>query len=86
VPGAFPPLKGDPVVLAADPAEHIRVILHGLHDKEIGSTKYAAPMPAFADQLKDEEVAAVASHERISWGNYAPTVTPADVARIRAEK
>ena len=85
MPGAFPPLKDNPVVLAADPSEHIRVILRGLHDKEIGGTKYAAPMPAFADQLKDEEIAAVASHERTSWGNQAPIVTAADVAKIRAE-
>ena len=42
-------------------------------------------MPAFADQLKDEEIAAVASHERTSWGNQAPTVTAADVAKLRAE-
>ena len=86
VPGAFPPLKGDPVVLSADPAEHIRVILQGVHDKEIGGTKYAAPMPSFAGQLKDEEIAAVASHERTSWGNQAPIVTAAAVAKIRAEK
>ena len=42
------------------------VILHGVHDKEIGGPKYGAPMPAFAGQLKDEEIAAVASHERTS--------------------
>jgi mono/diheme cytochrome c family protein len=86
VPGAFPPLKGDPVVLSADPSVHIRVILQGVYDKEIGGTKYAAPMPSFAGQLKDEEIAAVASHERTSWGNQAPIVTAADVAKIRAEK
>jgi mono/diheme cytochrome c family protein len=30
VPGAFPPLAGDPVVTAQDPAEQVRIVLKGL--------------------------------------------------------
>jgi cytochrome c oxidase cbb3-type subunit 2 len=44
---------------------------------------YQAQMPAWADQLSDEEAAAVINHERTSWGNNAPPVTPADVAKVR---
>jgi cytochrome c oxidase cbb3-type subunit 2 len=40
-------------------------------------------MPGFADQLDDQEVAAVVNHERTSWGNSAPTVEPEDVKEIR---
>ena len=83
LPGVFPPLKGSAVVTAADPTEHIRTVLRGLSGKTIGGVAYASAMPAFADQLTDEEVAAVLSHERTSWGNQAPPVKPEDVIARR---
>lgn len=84
LPGAFPPLAGDPVVLAADPTRHVAIILFGLSGQVIGGTTYVSPMPAWADLLDDEDVAAVANHERSSWGNSAPRVTPEFVAQVRA--
>lgn len=83
LPGAFPPLAGDPVVTADDPAEHIKTVLHGAHGRTIQGETYAAPMPPFAKQLSNKEIAAVINHERTSWGNSAPAVTPADVAALR---
>jgi len=83
LPGVFPPLKGSTVVTSRDPTEHIRTVLRGLAGKAIGGVAYAATMPAFADQLSDEEVAAVLSHERTSWGNQAPPVKPEDVIARR---
>jgi len=83
LPGVFPPLKGNAIVTAADPTEHIRTVLRGLSGKTIGGVTYASPMPAFADQLSDEEVSAVLSHERTSWGNQAPPVKPEDVVARR---
>ena len=82
-PGVFPPLKGSAVVTSADPTEHIRTVLRGLSGKTIGGVAYASPMPAFADQLTDEEVAAVLNYERTSWGNQAPPVKPEDVVARR---
>ena len=83
LPGVFPPLKGSAVVTSADPTEHIRTVLRGLSGKAIGGVAYASAMPAFADQLNDEELAAVLSHERISWGHHAPPVKPEDVIARR---
>lgn len=83
LPGVFPPMAGDPVVTAEDPTEHIDIVLHGLHGKEIGGVAYVSPMPAFADLLTDEQIAAVINHERTSFGNDAPLVTPEDVATQR---
>jgi mono/diheme cytochrome c family protein len=40
-------------------------------------------MPAFADPLTDEEMAAVLSYERTSRGNQAPPVKPEDVVARR---
>ena len=83
LPGVFPPLKGSTVVTAADPTEHIRTVLRGLAGKAINGVAYGAAMPAFADQLSDEEIAAVLSYERNSWGNQAPPVKPEDVVARR---
>ncbi|GAC1582181.1 MAG: c-type cytochrome [Candidatus Elarobacter sp.] len=82
VPGAFPALAHDPVVTAADPAEHVRVVLKGLSGKAIAGTSYASKMPAFS-QLSDAEIAAIIDHERTSWGNAAPIITPDVVKRAR---
>ena len=82
VPGAFPPLVGDPVIVGTDPKTHVLTVLKGLHGKKIGGVAYASQMPAFP-QLSDAEIAAIVDHERTSWGNNAPTITPDDVKRLR---
>ena len=81
--GVFPPLKDSAVVTAPDPTAHVRTVLRGLSGKTIGGVTYAAAMPAFADQLTDDEVAAVLSHKRTSWGNQAPPVKPENVLARR---
>lgn len=82
VPGTFPPLAGDPVVTARNPHEHIAIVLHGLSGRVIKGTRYASQMPAFA-QLSNEDLAAIVDHERTSWGNTAPIITPDEVKRAR---
>lgn len=84
IPGAFPPLAGDPVVTADDPTEHIDIVLFGAHGREINGQTYASPMPPFG-HFSNEEIAAMINHERTSWGNDAPTVTAEDVAERREE-
>lgn len=86
VPGVFPPLAGNAVVIDKDPTTHIDVVLHGLQGKTIDGTKYDSPMPGWADQLDDAQIAAVIDHERTSWGNDAPKVTAQDVAKLRSAK
>jgi cytochrome c oxidase cbb3-type subunit 2 len=84
VPSAFPALVGNPTVTAADPALHVATILHGLQGKTIDGLAYSAAMPAFDSLLNDAQIAAVVNHERTSWGNGAPLVTPEQVKTIRA--
>lgn len=81
--GVFPPLAGDPVVVADDPTRHIEIVLYGLQGEAIAGVDYPTAMPGWAEQLSDAEVAAVVNHERTSWGNDAPTVTVGQVAQIR---
>lgn len=70
LPPTFPSLHGDKVTNG--PAEaHITRILKGLN-----------LMPPFA-QLSDEEIAAVATFERTSWGNKGSVVQPSQVAALR---
>ena len=73
----------DDVVKAKDATEHIRIVLFGLQGKIINRIKYFTPMPAWADQLSDEEVAAVINHERTSWGNNAQLIKAEDVQKVR---
>lgn len=76
--GAFPPLAGSAVVNDKDPELLIRIIIQGYDAR----TDYGV-MPAFGDQLNDEEIAAITTHERSSWGNDASPVSKEDVAKIR---
>jgi mono/diheme cytochrome c family protein len=79
----FPPLAGDPVVTDGDPTRQIEIVLFGKKGGEINGIHYQAEMPAWGDQLSDEEVAAVINHERTNWGNNAPATTAEAVARVR---
>ena len=83
LPNVFPPLNNSDAVKSEDPSNHIKTVLFGLSGKEINGVKYQTPMPAWADQLSDEEVAAVINHERTSWGNGAKVINAEDVKKVR---
>jgi mono/diheme cytochrome c family protein len=80
IPGVFPPLAGNGVVVAADPNNIIKVV-----DRGIPARAGFVAMPAFAIQLTDQQVADIANYVRTSWGNRAaPNATSAMVAKLRA--
>lgn len=79
LPGAFPALKGADVVNDDDPTLHIKIVLEGYD----ALPQYGA-MPPFKDQFSDDQVAAIINYERTSWGNHGKTISPEDVAKIRA--
>ncbi|MCK0159095.1 cbb3-type cytochrome c oxidase subunit II [Allomuricauda sp. F6463D] len=78
VAGAFPPLEGSDIVNDKNPELMIKIILQGYDARSEFAT-----MQAFADQLSDAEIAAIATHERISWGNTGSAVTEEEVRKIR---
>jgi mono/diheme cytochrome c family protein len=82
VPNVFPPLAGDPVANAPDPSEHITIVLKGLMGKSINGVAYPGAMPAFP-QLSDDQIAAVITYERASWGNTGSVALPEQVAKLR---
>jgi mono/diheme cytochrome c family protein len=81
----FPPLPGSEWVLEKDPGRIIRIVLNGLggpitvKGKEYGQ----AQMLPWRDALKDEDIAAVLTYVRSTWGNKAPAVDAALVKAIR---
>ena len=85
IPGAFPALAGAPAVTAENPTRHIEIVLFGMQGEAINGVEYSAVMPAWSDQLSDEEAAAIINHERSSWGNDAPAVTAEDVKEVREQ-
>ena len=84
IPGAYPPLKGNIVVLDADPAKHMDAVLHGLQGRNVGGTVYATAMPPFASLLNNAQIADIINHERSSWGNHSKQITASDVKARRA--
>lgn len=85
VPGAFPPLKGNPAVTDPDPTRQIETVLHGVHGPlTINGAQYNGFMPPFGGNLNDVEAADLINWERSSWGNHAKHVTPDEIATIRA--
>lgn len=77
--GAFPPLAGSKIVNDPNPELMVQIILKGYDARP----DYAV-MVGFADQLTDEEIAAIMNHEKTSWGNKAPEITADEVKKIRA--
>ena len=74
MPPAFPALKNSPI--ATGPIkDHINIVLKG---------KPGTAMQAFADQLNDEQIAAIVTYERNAWGNNTgDLVQAADVQAAR---
>jgi mono/diheme cytochrome c family protein len=51
----------------------------------VNGQAYNSKMPAWRDQYNDEELAAVMTYIRASWGNKAAPVTKESVAQVRGE-
>jgi mono/diheme cytochrome c family protein len=82
-PRIYPPLPGNALLQSADPLSTLRIILDGAQTVTTPRAPNPGSMPAYAKQLSDREIADVANYIRNSWGNAAPPVTPAQVARAR---
>ncbi len=79
----FPPLAGNPVVLAANPDSVLSIVLNGAETPHTASTPAQFAMPSFAWRLSDEQVADVATFVRSSWGNDAGLVDDRAVSLLR---
>lgn len=85
VPNLFPALAKAPSVRSKDATSAIRVILRGARSVATQAEPTAPAMPSFAWQLKDDQIAAVVTYIRNSWGIAAPAVATDDVSKQRGK-
>jgi mono/diheme cytochrome c family protein len=86
-PGQFPPFVGSDWVLTDKPGQLIPIPLNGLGGTiKVAGVEYSFPttMPAMGSAMSDEELAAVLTYMRNSWGNKASEITPEQVKAVRA--
>jgi mono/diheme cytochrome c family protein len=84
VPNLFPNLSQVATVSANDPATVLRVILQGAQSVATDREPTGPTMPAFGWQLDDEQIAAVGTFIRNSWGQKAPPVSGEQVKEARS--
>jgi mono/diheme cytochrome c family protein len=83
--GQFPPLANSEYV-TGDPRRLAAILVNGLNGEfEVNGQKYNSQMPAWKDNYDDEELAAVMTYIRASFGNKAEPVSKAVVESVRKE-
>lgn len=80
---AYPPLAGNRSLTAGPAVNPIRIVLSGGFPPSTEGNPYPYGMPPFSMALNDEEVAAVVSYIRKSWGNDGSFVSSVEVGRLR---
>ena len=85
-PGQAPALAGSEWVTAKGINRLAHIPLAGVAGAiKVGGKDWNLNMAAMGAALPDEDVAAVLTYIRTSWGNKAETVTADDVKKVRAE-
>jgi mono/diheme cytochrome c family protein len=84
-PGVFPSLVGNPSVLDTGPQSVVQTILHGDKIPVTSGRPTGLMMPAFDWKLDNQQVAAVATFIRNSWGNKASDVDTSTVQSLRTQ-
>ncbi len=78
----YPPLANNPVANGGSVDEHLATVLKGLSGKAIGGVSYTGAMTPFG-HLTDNQLAAIVTYERNSWGNAGGMVEPSAVKAAR---
>lgn len=77
--GAFPPLKGSPVVMADSIELYVSIIMKGYDARP----EYAVmPSVGTNNNLSAEQVTAIMNYERSSWGNHARPLSVEEVRKM----
>ncbi|MBN3805960.1 c-type cytochrome [Paraburkholderia sp. Ac-20336] len=83
-PPAFPPLANNPSIQMPSAVNPIRMVLNGGYPPSTEANPHPYGMPPFAQALSNQEVAAVVTYIRMSWGNHGTAVSPQQVADLRS--
>ncbi|WP_347170893.1 cytochrome c [Pseudomonas salmasensis] len=82
-PDWMPPLAGATSALATENASAINITLNGSQRVVTAGMPDAYRMPAFREQLSDQEIADVLSYVRGTWGNHGGAVDAKAVSKLR---
>jgi mono/diheme cytochrome c family protein len=83
VPRVYPPLVNNESITMRNPVNPIRIVLNGGFPPSTEGNPRPYGMPPFYQDLSNEQVAAVVTYIRQSWGNNAPPTLPFEVQRSR---
>ncbi|HEY5048465.1 MAG TPA: cytochrome c [Rhizomicrobium sp.] len=81
----FPPLRGNTNVQQTNPTTLLHYILTGAQTATTSAKPTPFSMPTYAWKLNNDELAAVATYIRNSWGNVAPAVSRDQVGDLRGK-
>ena len=85
-PGQAPPLAASEMVICKGVSRLAHIPLAGLNGPiKVCGKDWSLSMAAMGAALPDEDVAAVLTYIRTSWGNQAGPVTADDVKKVRAD-
>lgn len=83
--GQAPPFAGSEWVITDKTGQLIRIPLQGLGGPiKVKGETWNLAMPAMGAALPDDQLAAVLTYMRASWGNKAPKITAEEVKAVRA--
>lgn len=80
-PGIYPALAGNRAVTMDSATNVVAAIASGGYPPSTRGNPRPFGMPPFGHELSRDDLAAVATYIRGSWGNHAPPVTPFDLTR-----
>lgn len=83
-PPAYPPLAQNQSIEMTSSVNAIRMVLNGGYPPQTTANSEPYGMPPFAQVLSDEDIAAVVTYIRVSWGNRGLPVTGAEVNALRS--
>jgi mono/diheme cytochrome c family protein len=83
-PPHYPPLAGNQSIQMSSAVNAIRMVLNGGYPPGTAGNPMPYGMPPFAQALSDDEIAAVVTYIRTSWGNRGDAVSARQANELRA--
>jgi mono/diheme cytochrome c family protein len=84
MPPHYPPLAGNQSIQMVSAVNAIRMVLNGGYPPGTAENPMPYGMPPFAQRLSDDEVAAVVTYIRTSWGNRGEPVSARQANELRS--
>jgi mono/diheme cytochrome c family protein len=84
MPPHYPPLAGNQSIQMSSAVNPIRMVLNGGFPPGTAGNKMPYGMPPFAQLLSDDEVAAVVTYTRTSWGNRGEAISARQANELRS--